>query len=142
MQPKLVRVIHTSFMWAGSSLRGPFHEQPREAPGHLNKRRLTFVRRVTLASRWESGLEGAEQVPTGQELKFCEQDEQMTSPSEQIYEMGQLGHFGTLNIEDWCTYGDAFLQTGQDSESAGGCKKRFQSNMSTPDRLRCSYRYS
>ena len=34
----------------------------------------------------------------------------MTSPSEQVYEMGQVGHLGTLNIEDWCTYGDGIAE--------------------------------
>ena len=82
-------------------MRGPFHEQPREAPVHLIKRRLTFVRRVTFASRWEGGLEGAEQVSTGQDLEFGEQGEQVTSPSEQICEMGQVRHFRIL---DWCTH--------------------------------------
>ena len=49
------------------------------------------MRRVILASRLEGGLAGAEQVSTGQDFELGEQDEQMTSPSEQIYEMGRVG---------------------------------------------------
>lgn len=41
-----------------------------------------------LASRLLGGLTGAEQASTGQDLDFGEQDEQTTSPSEQICEMG------------------------------------------------------
>ena len=81
-------MIYTSFVWAASSFSGPFHEHPRGLPAHRIKRRLTFVRRVILAVRLEGGLEGAEQVSTGQDLDFGEQDEQTTSPSEQICEMG------------------------------------------------------
>ena len=93
-------------MWAVSSFRGPFHEQPREAPAHLIKRRLTLVRRVILASRLEGGLAGAEQVSTGQDLDFGEQDEQTTSPSEQICEMGSLGRFWDHKF----TYGDGIAE--------------------------------
>jgi len=133
-------MIHTSFMWASSSLRGPFHEQPREAPVHLIKRRLTFVRRVTLASRLEGRLAGAEQVSTGQDLELGEQDEQMTSPSGQIYEMGRVGTIQDRRFQSLVgSYSRTvtgsqrtFLQTGQDSESPGGCRKRLCSNISTP----------
>ena len=103
-------MIHTSFMRAGSSLRRPFHEKLRKAPVHLIKRRLTFVRRVTFASRWEGWLEGAEQASTGHDLEFGEQDEQMTSPSEQICEMGQVGHLGPWIGAHIFTYGDGIAE--------------------------------
>src|SRR5258708_38423869 len=81
-------LVRTSFVWASSSFRGPFHEQPTGARAHLIKRRWTLVRRVTLGSRLEGEWTGAEQASTGQDLDLGEQDEQTTSPSEQICETG------------------------------------------------------
>ena len=64
------------------------------------------MRRVILASRLEGGLAGAEQVSTGQDLDFGEQDEQTTSPSEQICAMGSLGEFWGHRF----TYGDGIAE--------------------------------
>ena len=106
---------HTFFIWAGSSFRAPFHEHPRGAPAHLIERRLTRVRRVMLISQLEGGWRGAEQASTGQDLDFGEQDEQTTSPSEQICgrRWVEQGHFkqiyqGLMHID--LTYGNRIAE--------------------------------
>ena len=54
----------------------------------------------------ESGLAGAEQVPTGQDVDFGEQDEQTPSPSEQICAMGPPREFWDHKL----TYGDGIAE--------------------------------
>ena len=64
------------------------------------------MRRVILASQLEGALAGADLVSTGQDLDFSEQDTPLTSPSEQICEMGSLGEFW----DDKFTYNDAITE--------------------------------